>query len=212
MRIKAIEPIAISLPMKKPVKMAGETVTRADNILVRIETDDGGVGWGEAASAPTMTGETVASMMAAVLHMAPGLLKRPADDIASAAAAMDFRCTATAAPRRRSRSRCTISSAAPRAFRCTRSSAASAATAFHCSRSSAPTMPRPICARRSNAAMPAMSSTRSKSASRRRKPTPRARGIFAACSARTASFRPTPIRVLTPMKASVMCVRSPIAA
>ena len=89
MRIKAIEPIAVSLPMKKPVKMAGETVTRADNILVRIETDDGAVGWGEAASAPTMTGETVASMMAAVLHMAPGLLKRPADDFAGAAAAMD---------------------------------------------------------------------------------------------------------------------------
>ena len=89
MRIKTIEPIAVSLPMKKPVKMAGETVTRADNILVRIEADDGAVGWGEAASAPTMTGETVASMMAAVLHMAPGLLERPADDIAGAAAAMD---------------------------------------------------------------------------------------------------------------------------
>jgi len=88
-RIKTIEPIAISLPMKKPVKMAGETVTRADNILVRIETDDGAIGWGEAAAAPTMTGETVASMMAAVLHMAPGLLKRPADDIAGAATAMD---------------------------------------------------------------------------------------------------------------------------
>ena len=89
MRIKTIEPIAISLPMKKPVKMAGETVTRADNILVRIETDDGAVGWGEAASAPTMTGETVASMMAAVTHMAPSLLKHPADDFAGAAAAMD---------------------------------------------------------------------------------------------------------------------------
>src|SRR6201998_4016335 len=76
-RIKTIEPIAISLPMKKPVKMAGETVTRADNILVRIETDDGAVGWGEAAAAPTMTGETVASMMAAVAHMAPGLLEHP---------------------------------------------------------------------------------------------------------------------------------------
>src|SRR5580704_15551722 len=75
--------------MKKPVKMAGETVTRADNILLRIETDDGAVGWGEAASAPTMTGETVASMMAAIAHMAPGLLKRAADDFAGASAAMD---------------------------------------------------------------------------------------------------------------------------
>jgi muconate cycloisomerase len=88
-RIKTIEPIAVSLPMKKPVKMAGETVTRADNVLLRIESDDGAVGWGEAASAPTMTGETVASMMAAIAHMAPGLLERPADDFAGVAAAMD---------------------------------------------------------------------------------------------------------------------------
>jgi len=88
-RIKSIEPIAVSLPMKKPVKMAGETVTRAENILVRVEADGGAVGWGEAASAPTMTGETVAGMMAAVAHMASGLLKRPADDFAGASSTMD---------------------------------------------------------------------------------------------------------------------------
>jgi muconate cycloisomerase len=88
-RIKSIEPIAVSLPMKKPVKMAGETVSRADNVLVRIETDDGAVGWGEAASAPTMTGETVASMMAAIALLAPGLLQREASDFAGASATMD---------------------------------------------------------------------------------------------------------------------------
>jgi muconate cycloisomerase len=90
-KIKAIEPIAVSLPMKKPVQMAGETVTRADNVLIRIETEDGVVGWGEAASAPTMTGETVASMMAAVEHMAPALRGRTPEDFAGAAAAMDAR-------------------------------------------------------------------------------------------------------------------------
>jgi L-alanine-DL-glutamate epimerase-like enolase superfamily enzyme len=89
MRIKAIEPVAVSLPMAKPVKMAGETVARADNVLVRVESDAGVVGWGEAASAPTMTGETVASMMAAVSHMTPGLVKRAADDFAGASAAMN---------------------------------------------------------------------------------------------------------------------------
>jgi muconate cycloisomerase len=36
-----------------------------------------------------MTGETVASMMAAVAHMTPVLLKRAADDVAGASAAMD---------------------------------------------------------------------------------------------------------------------------
>ncbi len=91
MKIKVIEPIAVSLPMKKPVQMAGETVARADNVLVRIETADGVVGWGEAASAPVMTGETVASMMAAVEHMAAGLLARDAFDFAGAAAAMEAR-------------------------------------------------------------------------------------------------------------------------
>ncbi len=88
-RIKSIEPIAVSLPMKKPVKMAGETVARADNVLVRIEADDGAVGWGEAASAPTMTGETVASMMAAIDLLTSSLLKRDASDFAGASAAMD---------------------------------------------------------------------------------------------------------------------------
>jgi muconate cycloisomerase len=90
-RIKAIEPIAVSLAMKKPVQMAGETVARADNLLVRIESEDGAVGWGEAASAPTMTGETIASMMAAVEHMTPGLREHPADDFAGVSATMDAR-------------------------------------------------------------------------------------------------------------------------
>ena len=88
-RIKAIEAIAVSLPMHKPVQMAGETVARADNVLLRVESDDGVVGWGEAASAPAMTGETVASMMAAVDHLTPALRDRAAEDFAGAAAAMD---------------------------------------------------------------------------------------------------------------------------
>jgi L-alanine-DL-glutamate epimerase-like enolase superfamily enzyme len=90
-RIKEIEPIAVSLPMKKPVIMAGEEVRRADNVLVRIETADGYVGWGEAASAPTMTGETVQSMVCAIHYLVPALRDRPADDIGGARVAMDGR-------------------------------------------------------------------------------------------------------------------------
>jgi len=91
MKIKRVEPIAVSLPMKKPVVMAGVEITRAENVLVRIEADNGLVGWGEAASAPTMTGETVESMMAAIAYLAPALEGRPADDIAGALAAMAAR-------------------------------------------------------------------------------------------------------------------------
>lgn len=89
--IKSIEPIPISIPMRKPVIMAGEEVRRADNMLVRLETGDRQVGWGEAAAAPTMTGETIASMVAAVQLLAPVLEGREAADIAGACAAMDGR-------------------------------------------------------------------------------------------------------------------------
>ena len=84
MKIKRIEPIAVSFPMKKPVFMAGVEIRQADNVLVRIESDNGVVGWGEAASAPTMTGETVESMMAAVAYLMPAVEGRPAEDIAGA--------------------------------------------------------------------------------------------------------------------------------
>jgi muconate cycloisomerase len=91
MKIARIEPIAVSLPMRKPVVMAGEEVRQADNMLVRLAADTGEVGWGEAASAPVMTGETVAGMVAAVRHLAPALIDREAADIAGACAAMERR-------------------------------------------------------------------------------------------------------------------------
>jgi muconate cycloisomerase len=90
-KIKHVEPIAVSFPMKKPVFMAGVEIRQADNVLVRIESDNGVVGWGEAAAAPTMTGETVESMTAAVAYLAPVLIGRLAEDIAGAATAMSGR-------------------------------------------------------------------------------------------------------------------------
>src|SRR5690349_1528999 len=77
--------------MKKPVFMAGVEIRQADNMLLRIESDNGVVGWGEAASAPTMTGETVESMVAAAFYLAPALVARAADDIDGAIAAMRSR-------------------------------------------------------------------------------------------------------------------------
>ena len=57
--IRRVDAIPVALPLKAAMKMAGETITAAQNILVRIEASDGTVGWGEAASAPTMTGDTL---------------------------------------------------------------------------------------------------------------------------------------------------------
>jgi muconate cycloisomerase len=89
--IKSVEPIAVSLPMLKPVIMAGEEVRRADNVLVKIVADDGTIGWGEAASAPVMTGETLESIVTAVHYLTPALRGRDAAAIAGALAAMDGR-------------------------------------------------------------------------------------------------------------------------
>jgi muconate cycloisomerase len=89
--IKTIEPIAVSLPMLKPVIMAGEEVHRADNVLVRIEADNGLLGWGEAASAPIMTGDTLESIVSAVHYLETALRGRDPADIGGALTAMDGR-------------------------------------------------------------------------------------------------------------------------
>ncbi len=73
--IRRVDAIPVGLPLTKAVAMAGGTVSRAFNILVRIEATDGTVGWGEAASAPTMTGDTLGGLVAAVRdHLAPLLI------------------------------------------------------------------------------------------------------------------------------------------
>jgi muconate cycloisomerase len=73
--IRRVDAVPVALPLKKPMKMAGVTITHAENLIVRIEAAGGLVGWGEAASAPTMTGDTLGGLVAAVRdHLAPLLI------------------------------------------------------------------------------------------------------------------------------------------
>src|SRR5258708_7404158 len=73
--IRRVDAIPLALPLVKPVRMAAETVTHARNILVRIETADGVVGWGGAASATSRTGDTLGGLMAAVRdYLSPALI------------------------------------------------------------------------------------------------------------------------------------------
>lgn len=64
--IKDIQAIPIAIPLKKPMHMSGVVITHAKNLIVRIEASNGLVGWGEAASAPTMTGDILEGMVAVV--------------------------------------------------------------------------------------------------------------------------------------------------
>jgi muconate cycloisomerase len=65
LRLKRIDVFPVTIPLKQPMKMAGILIRSAENLFVRIESVDGVVGWGEAASAPTMTGETLWGMVSA---------------------------------------------------------------------------------------------------------------------------------------------------
>ena len=89
MYLKSIRPVAVRLPLSKPIKMAGVSMSATENLLVRIEDDIGNIGWGEACSAPTMTGETAAGMVAAVRYLAPQLEGASVDSIDELVARLD---------------------------------------------------------------------------------------------------------------------------
>jgi L-alanine-DL-glutamate epimerase-like enolase superfamily enzyme len=60
--------------MTKPIKMAGETLTHAQTLLVRLIDEQGREGWGEASSAPLMTGETLGSIVASTEYLLSKLI------------------------------------------------------------------------------------------------------------------------------------------
>jgi muconate cycloisomerase len=62
--LKRMDLFPVAIPLTQPMKMAGVIIRDAENLFVRIESADGAVGWGEAASAPTMTGENLWGMAA----------------------------------------------------------------------------------------------------------------------------------------------------
>jgi L-alanine-DL-glutamate epimerase-like enolase superfamily enzyme len=59
----------LEVPMEKPIKMSGETVTHAQTLLVQLIDSEGREGWGEASSAPLMTGETLGSLAASTAYL-----------------------------------------------------------------------------------------------------------------------------------------------
>ncbi len=77
--IKRMDAIPIAIPLKQPVIMAGVRLEVSYNLLVRAEAANGLVGWGEASVAPTMTGDVLPGMVAAVNeHLAPLMIGKDA--------------------------------------------------------------------------------------------------------------------------------------
>lgn len=81
-KIEKITAIPVRIPLRVPMKLASETIIHAENLIVRMTDSDGLEGWGEAASAPTMTGELLVGMVAAVERfIGPALVDAPLDDL-----------------------------------------------------------------------------------------------------------------------------------
>ncbi len=76
----------LEVPMSKPIRMAGETITHAQTLLLRLVDEQGREGWGEASAAPLMTGETLGSIAASAEYLAAklvGVRIESASDIAA---------------------------------------------------------------------------------------------------------------------------------
>lgn len=66
MRIKEIQVGQISVPLKKPFKTALRTVDKVEDIVIRIITDTGHIGYGEAPPTAVITGDTKGSIKCAI--------------------------------------------------------------------------------------------------------------------------------------------------
>lgn len=81
MKIKDLQVGGIQIPLKKPFKTALREVRILENVVVKITTDTGHVGYGEAAITPVITGDTMGSIKWAILeHISPKLIDRSIDD------------------------------------------------------------------------------------------------------------------------------------
>lgn len=74
MLITRIQLYPLEVPMSHPIKMAGETLTHAQTLLACVTNEQGLTGWGEASSAPLMTGETLSSILASTEYLASKMM------------------------------------------------------------------------------------------------------------------------------------------
>ena len=79
MQITSVETFPIGIPLAKPVQMSNVTITKSNNILVKVSTDEGIVGWGEGVEALNLTGESQSRIKASIDDLGASLVgKDPA--------------------------------------------------------------------------------------------------------------------------------------
>lgn len=82
MRIAGIETAEVNIPLVTPFKTALRTVDSVNDIVVRVVTEDGSVGYGEAPPTAVITGDTKGSIRCAVEEfIAPNLIGMEIEDL-----------------------------------------------------------------------------------------------------------------------------------
>ena len=81
MKITNITTTECQIPLRTPFKTALRTVDSVHDLLVRVETDTGAVGYGEAPPTGPITGDTTGGIVGGILELiAPALLGQEVDD------------------------------------------------------------------------------------------------------------------------------------
>jgi muconate cycloisomerase len=70
MRIEAMESYPITMTLRTPIPMSNGVIERTGNVLVKLVSDDGVVGWGEGVEAPALTHQTQEGIIADLAALA----------------------------------------------------------------------------------------------------------------------------------------------
>ena len=60
--IRYANAFALKVPLIKPMLMSGTRITHAETLIVRIEANNGVIGWGETTAAPSHGGQSLEEM------------------------------------------------------------------------------------------------------------------------------------------------------
>lgn len=89
MKITEIKMEKIRIELTAPFRVAFTELTYSENVLIKVTTDDGLEGYGEAAPLPLVTGETADSVISILNMLKPGLIGMNPMDIEAIHAMMD---------------------------------------------------------------------------------------------------------------------------
>jgi o-succinylbenzoate synthase len=93
MRIAKIQYGNLQVPLRTPFKTALRTVEQIDDVVIRIETDNGHYGYGEAPPTVAITGESKDSILNALKkHIEPLLLGQPIADLSALCTSIQSVC------------------------------------------------------------------------------------------------------------------------